>query len=191
MRSLVINIHKNMSRIGKKIITIPNGVTVTLDATLIKVKGPKGELSQKIHPDVTITQDAEGLKVTVKDPEIKDQRALWGLFGSLLKNMIIGVTEGYAKSLEVNGVGYKVALQGKKLVLQVGYSHPVEFPLPAGVNAVVEGNVIKLDSADKQLVGEMAAQIRKIRKPEPYKGKGIKYTDEVIRRKAGKTAAKA
>ncbi|MFA6071966.1 MAG: 50S ribosomal protein L6 [Janthinobacterium sp.] len=180
-----------MSRIGKKIITIPNGVTVTLDASLITVKGPKGELSQKIHPEVIVTQDAEGIKVAVKDPEIKDQRALWGLFGSLIKNMIIGVTEGYTKSLEVNGVGYKVALQGKKLVLQVGYSHPVEFPLPAGINAVVEGNVIKLDSADKQLVGEMAAQIRKIRKPEPYKGKGIKYTDEVIRRKAGKTAAKA
>lgn len=180
-----------MSRIGKKIITIPAGVTVKLEPTLISVKGPKGELTQSIHPDVTITQDAEGLKVTVKEPEVKNQRALWGLFGSLLHNMVIGVTEGYKKSLEVNGVGYKVALQGKKIVLQVGYSHPVDFPLPEGIIAAVEGNVIHLSGADKQLVGETAARIRKVRKPEPYKGKGIKYTDEVLRRKAGKTAAKA
>lgn len=180
-----------MSRIGKKLITIPEGVTVTIADGSIVVKGPKGELKMAIHPHVIITQEADGLHVNVVNPEVKSDKALWGLYGSSVKNMIIGVTTGYTKDLEVNGVGYKVALKGKVLVLNVGYSHPVEFELPAGITAVVEGNVIKLSGFDKQLIGETAACIRRIRKPEPYKGKGIKYVTEVLRRKAGKTAAKA
>lgn len=180
-----------MSRIGKKIITVPAGVTIVIADGKITVKGPKGESSQVIHPQVTVTHDEAGIKVAVEDQEEKSQKSLWGLYGSLIRNMIIGVTEGYTKSLEVIGVGYKVALQGKKLVLQVGYSHPVDFPLPEGMTATVEGNIIKLSGFDKQLVGETAARIRQVRKPEPYKGKGIKYTDEILRRKAGKTAAKA
>lgn len=180
-----------MSRIGKKLITIPAGVTVTIADGSIVVKGPKGELTMAIHPSVIITQEADGLHVNVVNPEVKSDKALWGLYGSSVKNMIVGVTDGYTKDLEVNGVGYKVALKGKVLVLNVGYSHPVEFELPAGITAVVEGNVIKLSGFDKQLIGETAACIRRIRKPEPYKGKGIKYVTEVLRRKAGKTAAKA
>lgn len=123
--------------------------------------------------------------------EGKQQRALWGLWRSLIKNMVIGVTIGYQKKLEINGIGFKAAVSGNKLTLNVGFSHPVIYELPAGVTAKIEANTIILSGFDKQLVGEVAAQIRKIKKPEPYKGKGIKYSDEVIRRKAGKTAVKA
>lgn len=178
-----------MSRIGKKNITVPSGVTVTITDTTLTVQGPKGTLVQAIHPKVTITQAEEGLKIAVQNENDKQERSLWGLYGSLVKNMIEGVTQGYKKQLEINGVGYKVAMKGKDLQLNVGFSHPVIFTVPQGVTATVEDNKITIEGIDKQVVGETAAQIRKIRKPEPYKGKGIKYSDEEIRRKAGKTAS--
>ncbi len=182
-----------MSRLGKKPIAIPKGAEVTIEEEVIKVKGPKGELKQALHPLVKIEKikDEElgdAIKLSVKDPENKKQKAFWGLYASLVKNMFKGVLEGYEKKLEINGVGYKVALSGKKLVLNVGYSHPVEFTLPEGISGQVEANVITVSGIDKQLVGETAARIRKIRKPEPFKGKGIKYVGELLRRKAGKAA---
>jgi len=178
-----------MSRIGKKQITIPAGVTITASAGLLTVKGPKGEIVKKLHRLVNVNL-ADGIaSVSVEDEENMTQRALWGTFGSHLKNMITGVTEGYSKKLEVNGVGYKVALKGTNLELSVGLSHPVKFEIPKGIKATVEENVITLEGIDKELVGLTASQVRSIRKPEPYKGKGIKYSDEVIRRKAGKSAA--
>lgn len=180
-----------MSRIGKRIIEIPTGVECTITQEFVRVKGPKGELTTATHPHVTITRGEEGIQVTVAEPEKKADRSLWGLYASLINNMVIGVTKGFEKKLELNGVGYKVALQGKGLKLDLGYSHPILFDLPAGVTAVVEKNTVTLSGFDKKLVGQVAADIRKFRKPEPYKGKGIKYSDEVIRRKAGKTAKTA
>jgi len=180
-----------MSRIGKKPIEIPQGVEVKFEDSQIIIKGPKGELKQEIHPMIKVEQKDKQIIVSVTDEGNKTQKSLWGLFGSLIKNMVEGVTEGFNKKLEVNGVGYKVALQGDKLILNVGYSHPVEYNIPKGIETGVDKNVISLSGIDKQLVGETAAQIRRIRKPEPYKGKGIKYDDEVIIKKVGKTAAKA
>lgn len=181
-----------MSRIGKKNLTIPAGVTVDIRNGEIKIKGPKGELVQRIHPHITISQAPEGLTVRVVHETNKKDRALWGTFASLLENMIEGVTNGFKKQLEINGVGYKASLKGPHLSLEVGFSHPVEIAPPsAAVKFAVEKNIITVEGIDKQIVGEVAAQIRNVRKPEPYKGKGIKYVDEVIRRKAGKTAAKA
>jgi large subunit ribosomal protein L6 len=180
-----------MSRIGKQPITIPAGVTVTIDGLLLHAKGPKGELSQKIHPQVLVTQQDGVLTVNVKDEDDKSQRALWGLFGSLVNNIIIGVTEGFTKQLDIAGVGFKAVVTGGNLVLNVGFSHQVNFPVPTGIEIKVEGNVITVTGIDKQLVGETAAQIRKVKKVEPYKGKGIKYVGEVVRRKAGKAAAKS
>lgn len=178
-----------MSRIGKKTIEIPQGVVVTISEYAVLVKGPKGELQEKLHPRVTIKQVDGTVNVTVADPELKQDRALWGLYASLIINMITGVTEGYEKKLEVNGVGYKVAASGNKVTLHVGFSHPVDFDLPEGITAEVEKNVITLKGASKQVIGQVAADLRKIRKPEPYKGKGIKYMEEVIKRKAGKAAS--
>lgn len=185
-----------MSRIGKQPVQIPAGVDVTVERDgLVRVKGPKGELTMTSHPLATIvTEEVDGgnaLVVTMKHTNSTVARALWGTTRALLKNMMIGVTEGFRKSLEINGVGYKVALNGTTLRLNVGYSHPVEYKLPGDVSATVEGNVITLTSTAKQRVGQVAAEIRKIRKPEPYKGKGIKYMDETIRRKAGKAAKAA
>jgi len=180
-----------MSRIGKKILTIPSGVQVENKPGEIRIKGPKGELIQKIHPRVSILQASEGVSVKVVNENNKKDRSLWGTFGSLLENMIQGVTVGFKKQLEINGVGYKANLKGDKLSLEVGYSHPVEIAPPSGIKFSVEKNIITVEGINKELVGEIAAQIRKVRKPEPYKGKGIKYVDEIIRRKAGKTAAKA
>lgn len=180
-----------MSRIGKQPINIPAGVTVSVALDSVSVKGPKGELNLSLHPAVTVAQEGTTLSVKVKNEDDKHERALWGLFARLLNNLMIGVTEGFSKKLEVNGVGYKVAVSGQKLTLHLGYSHPIDFLLPDGVKAEVEKNLITLSGIDKQLVGETAAKIRKLRKPEPYKGKGIKYEDEHIMRKAGKAAAKA
>src|SRR3989339_1512927 len=182
-----------MSRIGKKPISIPKDVTITITDGLIKVKGPKGELKKEIHKAVKIEEGVSEsgereIKITVKSPEDKNERALWGLFRALVQNMVVGVVEGYQKQLEINGVGYRVSAQGKKLVLEVGFSHPVNFELPEGIEAKVEKNVITISGAGKDEVGQVAANIRKIRKPEPYKGKGIKYVGEQIRRKAGKAA---
>ncbi|OGL64071.1 50S ribosomal protein L6 [Candidatus Uhrbacteria bacterium RIFCSPHIGHO2_02_FULL_47_44] len=180
-----------MSRVGKKPILIPQGVDVTVDDKFVTVKGPKGSLSRTVHPLVSLalSDDAEGkrLIVSVEDETEKVNRSQWGTARTLISNMIMGVTVGFSKKLEVNGVGYRVNLQGRTLNLVVGYSHEVPFLLPEGITATVDGNVITIIGSDNELVGEIAARIRKVRKPEPYKGKGIKYTDEVVRRKAGKS----
>lgn len=179
-----------MSRVGKKPVLIPAGVEVTIDGQTVVVKGPKGELSETLNSAAQISLiDGEAGKeiiVSVTDETDKNERAQWGTARALIANMVIGVTDGFEKKLEVNGVGYRVNLQGNTIVLNVGYSHEVRVDLPEGIQAVVEGNNITLTGANKHDVGELADNIRKIRKPEPYKGKGIKYADEIIRRKAGK-----
>lgn len=179
-----------MSRIGKQVIAIPAGVTVTADNGFLTVKGPKGELKRPLNTVVTITVADGTVTASVKNPEEKTERSLWGTWGAHIKNMILGVTQGFKKELEINGVGYRVAMQGKDLKLEVGYSHPVIFPMPAGITASVEKNAITLVGFDKEVLGNTAAKLRAVRKPEPYKGKGIKYMTETIRRKAGKTASK-
>jgi large subunit ribosomal protein L6 len=181
-----------MSRIGKKPILIPNGVDATVASSSVTVKGPKGTLTVPLHAvvSVAVENDPKSLVVSVKDPESVEQKALWGLMRQLIANAIEGVQKPFEKSLEFVGVGYKVALAGRTLNVEAGFSHPVPFALPEGIDAKVEKQVVTLSGIDKHLVGETAAQIRRIRPPEPYKGKGIKYTTETIRRKAGKTAAK-
>ncbi len=179
-----------MSRIGKNPIAIPAGVEVKIEGAMIEVKGPKGVLTQVIHPLVGVEKVENSIVIKIQDESDRSQGALWGLFGSLIRNMVTGVTEGFVKKLEINGVGMKAAVSGKNLILNVGFSHPVEFVIPQGTEIVVEGNVITISGIDKQLVGETAAQIRKIKKVEPYKGKGIKYVGEQFIRKAGKAAAK-
>ncbi len=179
-----------MSRLGKVPVALPANTKAEIKAGKIIIKGPKGELSQDLHKLVKVEIGEKEIKVRVANPEAKAEKSLWGLYRSLINNMVKGVNEGFEKKLEINGVGYRAKVQGGKIVLNVGFSHPVEFQLPAGVSAAVEGNIITISGIDKQLVGEVAAQIRRIRKPEPYKGKGIKYVDEVIRRKAGKAAVK-
>jgi large subunit ribosomal protein L6 len=180
-----------MSRIGKKPIQIPAGVEVTIKDHTVSVKGPKGALSTTLHDHVTVTKDGEILNVTIADENEKKDRSLWGLSATLVNNMIVGVTKGYEKKLELVGVGYRAAMQGKDIKIEVGYSHPVIFVLPPGITATAEKTAISISGIDKQMVGEMAAQIRRIRPPEPYKGKGIKYEGEQIRRKAGKAAKSA
>ena len=175
-----------MSRLGKLPIELGEGTQARIEDGFIIVKGKKGELKEKFHDSVNIEINDKEIKVSVKDPANKDERALWGLFRSLIKNMAQGVEEGFEKKLEINGVGDKAELKGETLVLYVGYSNPVEYKIPQDVTASVEKNIITLESINKQLLGETAASIRKIRKPEPYKGKGIKYVDEIILRKAGK-----
>jgi len=179
-----------MSRIGKKKITIPPGVTAGIEKNQVYVKGPKGELRLNLHPRVTVAVEQNEIAVSVVNENNKQDRSLWGTFSSLVLNMVKGVTEGFKKQLEISGVGYKAGMKGANLTLEVGFSHPVEVKPVAGVKFSVEKNTITVEGADKQLVGEMAAQIRKVKKPEPYKGKGIAYAGEVVRRKAGKTAAK-
>lgn len=184
-----------MSRIGKKQINIPNGVEVKISGNDVEVKGPKGTLFLRLHEwakaEIKEEDGRRYIIVLIKEENNVRHRAMWGTMAKLLYNMVEGVVNGFSKKLEVNGVGYKVALSGNSLKLDVGFSHPVLFELPKEVLAQVEKNVIILESADKQLLGEVAAQIRKIRKPEPYKGKGIKYMEETIRRKAGKAAKAA
>lgn len=180
-----------MSRIGRMPITVPAGVEVSVAAgNVVTVKGPKGSLTQKLHPDMVIEQN--GSEITVKRPtDDKAHRSLHGLTRTLLHNMIVGVNEPYKKELEINGVGYRAAKEGKNLVLNIGYSHQVIVPEVDGITIEVPGpNKIIIHGCDKQQVGQFAAEVREKRPPEPYKGKGIKYTDEVIRRKAGKTGAK-
>ncbi|HIC84685.1 MAG TPA: 50S ribosomal protein L6 [Desulfobacterales bacterium] len=178
-----------MSRIGKKPVPIPKGVDVKLDRDILTVKGPKGELKQKIHPKVKIDIGLDEVKVTV-DESTKSVRALHGLYRVLVNNMVTGVTKGFEKSLEIVGVGYRVELSGRTATFHLGYSHPIEFPLPDGVEAKVERTKITLSAIDKELLGHTAAKIRRLRPPEPYKGKGIRYENEMIKRKAGKTGAK-
>ena len=179
-----------MSRIGRMPIAIPAGVTVDIaENNQVTVKGPKGTLERVLPAEMTITKEGEEVKVT-RPNDLKKMKSLHGLTRTLINNMIIGVTEGYEKRLEVNGVGYRAAKQGKKLTLSLGYSHPVEMEDPEGLEAVVEDNKIIIKGIDKEKVGQYAAEIRDKRRPEPYKGKGIKYADEVIRRKVGKTGKK-
>ena len=179
-----------MSRIGRMPIAIPAGVTVTIaENNLVTVEGPKGKLERVLPAEMTITQ--EGSEIIVTRPnDLKKMKSLHGLTRTLINNMVIGVTSGYEKVLEVNGVGYRASKSGNKLTLNLGYSHPVEMTDPEGLEAVVEGNKIIVKGIDKEKVGQYAAQIREKRKPEPYKGKGIKYADETIRRKVGKTGKK-
>lgn len=179
-----------MSRIGKLPVVVPAGVEIKLNGQKVTVKGPKGTLTQVFHPDMII--EREGNEIIVKRPsDLKKHKALHGLTRSLIKNMVVGVTEGFSKTLEINGVGFRAQKQGKKLLLTLGYSHPVEMEEPAGITIDVPAqNQIIIKGIDKQAVGEIAAKIREKRPPEPYKGKGIKYSNEVILRKEGKAGAK-
>ena len=179
-----------MSRIGRMPIAIPAGVTVEVaENNKVTVKGPKGTLERVLPAEMEIK--VEGAEVVVSRPnDLKKMKSLHGLTRTLINNMVVGVTAGYEKKLEVNGVGYKVAKAGKKLTLSLGFSHPVEMIDPEGIETVVDGNVIVVKGIDKEKVGQFAAEIRDKRRPEPYKGKGIKYADEVIRRKVGKTGKK-
>ena len=179
-----------MSRIGRAPIEIPAGVEVTCNGNVVTVKGPKGTLSHNVHPDMTITVEGNTIHVT-RPSDDKLHRSLHGLTRTLLHNMIVGVTEGFKKELDVNGVGYRVAKEGNKLVMNLGYSHQVIVPEIDGITIdVPTQNKIVISGPDKQKVGQFAAEVREKRPPEPYKGKGIKYVDEVIRRKVGKTGAK-
>ncbi|MCR5310485.1 MAG: 50S ribosomal protein L6 [Lachnospiraceae bacterium] len=179
-----------MSRIGRMPIAVPAGVTVDIaENNKVTVKGPKGTLERVLPKEMEIK--AEGAEIVVSRPnDLKKMKSLHGLTRTLIHNMVEGVTNGYEKKLEVNGVGYKAQKAGKKLTLSLGYSHPVEMTDPEGIETVVEGNIITVKGIDKEKVGQFAAEIRDKRRPEPYKGKGIKYSDEVIRRKVGKTGKK-
>ena len=180
-----------MSRIGRMPVAVPAGVEVKIaDGNLVTVKGPKGTLTSQLSPVMTLKQEGAEIHVTRPNDE-KENRALHGLTRALLHNMVVGVTEGYKKELDINGVGYRAAKEGKKLVLTIGYSHPVEVEEIDGITIDVPNpNHLVVSGCDKQKVGQFAAELREKRPPEPYKGKGIKYTDEVIRRKVGKTGVK-
>lgn len=186
-----------MSRIGKKPVILPDGVTAELVGNVLKIKGAKGELTQEVHPKVVVTIADGEVSVDVAKKEDKREKSLWGLFRSLVQNMVDGVTTGYVKQLDVVGVGFKAEVRGQTLVLNLGFSHQIDFDIPAEVEVKVEKDpakvtilqyqtTITLSGISKQLVGQVAANIRELKKPEPYKGKGIKYSDEVIVRKAGK-----
>jgi large subunit ribosomal protein L6 len=176
-----------MSRLGKQPVIIPAGVTITCTDGLLTVAGPKGTLTRAIRPDVTISI-AEG-QLTLTPGTTPDAPALWGTYAAHVRNMVKGVTEGFTKILDIEGVGYRAEVKGSTLVLNVGFSHPVPLDIPAGVTAVVEKSAITMTAADKDLLGQFAANVRKVRKPEPYKGKGIRYRGEYIIRKQGKKAA--
>lgn len=174
-----------MSRIGKKPVNVPKGVDIKFDGNIIKVKGPKGELKRELHPRMKVKM--EGSVITVERPsDDGPDRALHGLTRSLISNMVVGVTDGFTKKLEVNGVGYKAAVKGEILNLSLGYSHPIDMRIPKGMNIVIEKNVMAVSGFDKEALGQFCAEIRMKRPPEPYKGKGIKYETERIRRKEGK-----
>jgi large subunit ribosomal protein L6 len=175
-----------MSRVGKKPVAIPSGVTASIEGQLVKVKGPKGALALTLHPDVTAKLEGNEVRV---DPryETKRARAMWGTYRSLLANVITGVTKGFERKLEISGVGYRAALQGKNLQVQLGYSHDIVYPIPDGITIVTpRPTEVVVSGIDGQKVGHVAAQIRSFRKPEPYKGKGVKYAGEYIFRKEGK-----
>lgn len=179
-----------MSRIGKKPITLPQGVTVTIVNHDIVVKGPKGELKEELKPGITLVIEDDKVLIDRKDDE-RQTKAFHGLVRSLVNNMIVGVTVGYKKTLELIGTGYRVQKKGQGVTLNVGFSHAVEYPARPGISLDLEGNnIIHVTGIHKQMVGQVSAEIRAIKPPEPYQGKGIKYSDEVVRRKAGKTAAK-
>jgi large subunit ribosomal protein L6 len=175
-----------MSRIGRLPITVPSGVDVTIDGRTLTVKGPKGSLTRELHPDMTVAREDDRLVVT-RPTEQKTHKQLHGLTRTLVNNMVVGVTDGYRKSLEITGVGYRAAKVGEKLQLNLGYSHPIEIAPPTGISFEVENPThLAVLGIDKELVGQVAAQVRSTRKPEPYKGKGVRYAGEYIRRKAGK-----
>ena len=179
-----------MSRIGRHPVAVPAGVTVTIEeGNKVTVKGPKGELVRVLPAEMEIKLE-DGQVVVTRPNDLKKMKSLHGLTRTLIHNMVVGVSEGYQKTLEVNGVGYRAAKQGNKLVLSLGYSHPVEMIDPEGLSSAVDGNKIIVSGISKEKVGQYAAEIRDKRRPEPYKGKGIKYADEVIRRKVGKTGKK-
>jgi len=179
-----------VSRIGKKPVVIPSNITVKLNGHSLSVKGPKGELNDTFHPNISL-EIKENEIIATRSNDLKENRALHGLTRSLIQNMIIGVSDGYSKTLDIVGVGYRVELKENNLLINIGYSHPVYFMPPAGITLQAPTQTqIVISGIDKQLVGAVASKIRSIRKPEPYKGKGIKYSTEVIRRKAGKTAGK-
>ena len=175
-----------MSRIGRLPITVPSGVDVALDGRVITVKGPKGSLTRQLPPRIDVAQDGDTIVVS-RPTETKLDKSLHGLTRTLVNNMVVGVTDGYRKGLEITGVGYRAALNGKKLTLNLGYSHPIEIDPPEGISFEVENPTrLSVVGIDKELVGQVAAQVRSTRKPEPYKGKGVRYAGEQIRRKAGK-----
>jgi len=175
-----------MSRIGKKPVPLPKGVTATVDGKNVKVKGPKGELSMKLVAEVDAKVEADGITVTPREG-MEKARQMWGLSRTLVNNLVVGVTQGFSQKLEINGVGYRAAVQGKNLNLQLGFSHDVAYPIPAGIAITSEKpTMLTVAGMDKQLVGQVAAEIRSYRPPEPYKGKGVKYAEEHIRRKEGK-----
>jgi large subunit ribosomal protein L6 len=178
-----------MSRIGKKPVVIPKGVDIALKGELLTVRGPKGELKLQVHPNVKMNVENDHIAVLVAG-ESRELRSLHGLFRVLIDNMVTGVTKGFEKALEIVGVGYRAELKGRTAVFHLGYSHPISFELPQGIDAKIERTKIVLTGVDKELLGMTAAKIRSFRKPEPYKGKGIRYADEIIRRKAGKAGAK-
>lgn len=180
-----------MSRIGKLPVNIPSGVQIKLDKLQLEVKGPKGVLDLKLPEKLDIKHENDEITVNPKDTEDRESRALWGTYQRLISNMVTGVNDGFTKVLEFNGVGWRMEVKGKVLVMNLGYSHPIEYRFPDKVDINLEKNVITITGIDKQQVGQIASEIRAKRKPEPYKGKGIKYQDEVIRRKAGKQAKTA
>jgi large subunit ribosomal protein L6 len=175
-----------MSRIGRLPIAVPSSVDVTIDGRQVTVKGPKGTLSRELHPDMSVAREDDNLVVT-RPTEQKTHKQLHGLTRTLVNNMVVGVTDGYRKGLEITGVGYRATLNGKKLTLNLGYSHPIEIDPPEGISFEVENPTrLAVVGIDKELVGQIAAKVRSTRKPEPYKGKGVRYAGEVVRRKAGK-----
>lgn len=176
-----------MSRVGKQPIALPSGVTAAIEAGRATVRGPKGEVVVPLHPRVRVELDGTTLRVSVIDPDAKSDRALWGLTTRLLQNAVAGVTKGFSRALEVHGVGYRAEVKGSVLELHLGFSHPIRFPLPAGMIASVEKNTVTLSGIDKQLVGETAARIRSLRKPDAYHGKGVRYAGETLKLKPGKT----
>jgi len=177
-----------MSRIGKKPVTVVNGIDVSLDGTTLVAK--KGNLEKRLETHGRVEISIDGSEVTfARAGESKESAAFWGTYRALFANIIEGLDKGFAKSLEINGVGYRAAVQGKILNLQLGFSHPIEYAIPEGVEVTIEKNLIHIKGTDKQTIGQVAAEIRSFRPPEPYKGKGVKYTDEVIIRKAGKSAS--
>jgi large subunit ribosomal protein L6 len=175
-----------MSRIGRLPITVPSGVDVTIDGREVTVKGPKGSLSRSLHPDITVSRE-DGTIVVTRPTEQKTHKQLHGLTRTLVNNMVVGVTDGYRKGLEITGVGYRASKVGEKLQLNLGYSHPIEIEPPSGITFELENPTrLAVIGIDKELVGQIAAQVRSTRKPEPYKGKGVRYAGEQVRRKAGK-----
>lgn len=177
-----------MSRIGKMPVPLPKGVTARIEGSTVTIKGPRGELSRTFHPAVTVAEDSGVLNVT-RESDQKAHRALHGLSRALLANMVTGVSSGFTRVLDIQGVGYRAEVQGQNLVLNLGYSHPIEFPPPPGVKFSVDKtqHIVTIEGSDKEVIGEVAAKIRRLRPPEPYKGKGILYAGEKIRRKAGKS----